>query len=652
MDSAQYAELFLSESREHLTAINQQLLELERRGAAHEETAEPLTVIFRAVHTVKGMSATMGYSAVADLSHDLESLLDRLRRDELAVSARVMDVLFASADLLEQAIEVAVGGGADVDVRGVLDQIRALTGDVGVSPDAPMAALAGGNGHTMWTLPAPAGEGALARVRLAPSCVLRGVRAYMVVQAAEKLGRVTAVVPPRESFLEEDFGYELALRVDGVADLDALAAALRGVGDVDDVLVSTSADRAPGGGAAHVPAAEGAGGAPTATVPTTTTVRQQHFVRMDLRRLDKLMNLIGELTIARGRLAQLAAATGDAELLDTVGQASRLVGELQEEIITSRLVPVWQVFDRFPRLVRDAARSLGKQVEFRVEGKDIELDRSLLDEIGDPLVHLLRNAIDHGIEAPDARAAAGKPPAGRLTLSAIRDRSAVAIRVTDDGRGIDRARVLAKAREAGLVDAAKVELSDDEMTRLIARAGFSTAEKVTDVSGRGVGMDAVYARVRSLGGSVDIRSDQGKGTTVTLRLPLTLAILKAVLARVEDESYAIPLTHVRETVEVDDDVVRTVQGREVLVLRDDVLPLVRLRDLVRLPRAPQGTPEQAVVVEMADREAAVVVDELTMQQEIVVKQFDAVKDGPTLFGGATILSDGAPALILDVSSLL
>ncbi|HYD51155.1 MAG TPA: chemotaxis protein CheW, partial [Gemmatimonadaceae bacterium] len=258
----------------------------------------------------------------------------------------------------------------------------------------------------------------------------------------------------------------------------------------------------------------------------------------------------------------------------------------------------------------------------------------------------------HGIEPPEVREAAGKPPAGRLTLSAVRDRSAVAIRVSDDGRGIDRGRVLAKAKATGLVDAVKTELTDDEMTRLIARSGFSTAERVTDVSGRGVGMDAVYARVRSLGGSVDIRTEAGRGTTVSLRLPFTLAILKAVLARVEDESYAIPLTHVRESVEVEGDVVRTIQGREVLVLRDEVLPLVRLRDLVRLPRAPEGTPEQAVIVEMADREAAVVVDELTMQQEIVVKQFDAVKDGPALFGGATILSDGAPALILDVSSLL
>ncbi|HYD52577.1 MAG TPA: Hpt domain-containing protein, partial [Gemmatimonadaceae bacterium] len=392
MDSAQYAELFLSESREHLTAINQQLLELERRGGAGEGTAEPLSAIFRSVHTVKGMSATMGYSAVADLSHELESLLDRLRRGDLVVTGQVMDVLFASADLLEQAVEVAVSGRADVDVRGVLNQIRALTGDATAAPEEPAPVFGGGSAHTMWMLPAPEGAGALVRVSFGAASVLRGVRAYMAVQTAEKAGQVTALVPPKESFSQDDFGYELVMRVVGVADLDALAAAIKRVGDIEDVQV-TAPYRPAAPAAAARPAAVDA----AATLTTGSAAPQQHFVRIDLRRLDTLMNLIGELTIARGRLAQLAAPTGDADLLDTVDHASRLVGELQEEIITSRLVPVWQVFDRFPRLVRDAARSLGKQIDFRVEGKDIELDRSLLDEIGDPIVHLLRNAIDHGI---------------------------------------------------------------------------------------------------------------------------------------------------------------------------------------------------------------------------------------------------------------
>jgi two-component system chemotaxis sensor kinase CheA len=382
--------------------------------------------------------------------------------------------------------------------------------------------------------------------------------------------------------------------------------------------------------------------------------RQSRHVRIDLRRLDSLMNLIGELVVTRGRLMQIATGVDDPALAESVTQASRLIGDLRDEIMTSRMVPVWQVFDRFPRLVRDASRALGKRIEFTIEGKDIELDRSMLDEIGDPIVHLLRNAIDHGIETPEERAAAGKAPAGKLRLSAARDRSAVVIRVSDDGRGIDRDRVLVKAKTMGLVESTKTELSDDELLRIIGRPGFSTAERVTDLSGRGVGIDAVYTRVRSLGGAVDIRSLSGQGTTATLRLPLTLAIVRALLARAASEVYAIPLTHVSETVELQQAALRTLQGREVLVLRSDVLPVLRLRALVDLaprPEVPGQSNEQVVVIDLPDRRVALVVDELAGQQEIVVKQFDGVKQAPSFFGGATILGDGSPALIVDVSSL-
>ena len=392
-----------------------------------------------------------------------------------------------------------------------------------------------------------------------------------------------------------------------------------------------------------------------AAAATDAGVRQSRHVRIDLRRLDSLMNLIGELVITRGRLLQIATGLDDPALADSVTQASRLIGDLRDEIMTSRMVPVWQVFDRFPRLVRDASRSLGKRIEFTIEGKDIELDRSMLDEIGDPIVHLLRNAIDHGIEVPEERTAAGKAPAGRLKLSAARDRSAVVIRVSDDGRGIDRDRVLARAKVSGLVDSTKAALNDEELLRLIARPGFSTAERITDLSGRGVGIDAVYTRVRALGGAVDIRSQPGQGTTATLRLPLTLAIVRALLARAANEVYAIPLTHVSETVELQAAALRTLQGSEVIVLRADVLPVLRLRDLVGLERrevavAPGQPSEQVVIIDLPDRRVGLVVDELAGQQEIVVKQFDGVKDGLSFFGGATILGNGSPALIVDVSS--
>ena len=279
----------------------------------------------------------------------------------------------------------------------------------------------------------------------------------------------------------------------------------------------------------------------------------------------------------------------------------------------------------------------------------------MLDEIADSIVHLLRNAIDHGIETPEARQAAGKPAAGRLTLSAARDRSAVVIKVSDDGKGIDRDRVLARAKRDGLVDASRTDLTEDELLRLLARPGFSTVDKVTDLSGRGVGVDAVYTRVRSLGGAMDIRSVPGQGTTMVLRLPLTLAIVRAVLARVGTETYAIPLAHVSETVELTADVLRTIKGREVLLARDEVLPLFRLRQLVGLPAYVPATDidlEQAIVIDLGDRRAALAIDELTGQEEIVVKQYDAVRDGLPFFGGATLLGDGTPSLIVDVSSLL
>jgi two-component system, chemotaxis family, sensor kinase CheA len=668
VDSAQYAELFLTESREHVSAINHSLLELER-GAGGDE---PVGAIFRSVHTIKGMSATMGYTAVATLSHELETLLDKVRRHVRTIDEPLMDLLFRSADVLENAIEAAVGGqGESVDVGPVVVLLREAA-DEPAAQEPPKkkrskkAAAVPANGRKAavapidgWTAAAPKGAGMLVRVRLAPDTALKGVRAFLVVQAAAALGEIVACSPTAEALQADQFDHDFALRLRTDRAAADVAAALRKAGDVievqaGDASMTTTSDapaRPPEPDAAMLTTGE-------FTIPAGTnggaspTVRQQRSVRIDLRRLDNLMNLIGELVITRGRLTQLSTLIDDPALAETVTQTSRLVADLQDEIMTSRMVPVWQVFDRFPRLVRDAAHSVQKQVDFVIEGKDVELDRSMLDEVGDPIVHLLRNAVDHGIERPDVRRAKGKPPAGRLTLSALRDRSAVAIRVTDDGKGIDREKVLARALRDGLVEASKTDLSDEELLRIISRPGFSTAETVTDLSGRGVGIDAVYNRVRSLGGSVDMKTVPDQGTTVTLRLPLTLAIVRSLLARIGEETYAVPMTHVSETVELTPAIVRAVKNQEVLMLRDEVLPVLRMRALMGYDgEAPRGF-EQVVVVEMAERRAALVVDALIGQQEIVVKQFDGVRDGLALFGGATILGDGAPALIIDVSSLL
>ncbi len=547
MDLSKYSDLFLSESRDYLSAMNQHLLELEREPGAEE----PVRAIFRAVHTVKGMSATMGYQVVADLAHEMESVLDRVRRGEQAVTPALMDALFECADALEMAVERSVKGeGEQLDLGALMERLR-------------VAGLSGG--------------------------------------------------------------------ASGAAGGSDVGSAAGGAG-------SRSAAGANGG----------SGGDEQAARPAPSATRS---VRIDLRRLDKLMNLMGELVITRGRLAGLVAPIDDGALGEAMAQASRLIGELQDEIMLCRMVPVGQVFDRYPRLVRDSARALGKDVSFTIVGNEIELDRSMLVEIGDPLTHLLRNAVDHGIESPEERVAAGKPAKGALELSVARERSTVTIRVSDDGRGVNRAKVLARAQEAGLVDASRTDLSDDELVRIISRSGFSTAERVTGISGRGVGIDAVMNRVRSMGGAVELRSRDGEGTTVTVRLPLTLAIVRALLARVRDEVYAVPMAHVNETVELAPQLLRTVRGREVMTMRDDVLPLIRFDELVNLPRESDEA-RQVIVLEVGERRAGLVVDELTGQQDIVVKQFDPVRDAMSLFSGATILSDGAPALIVDVGSLM
>lgn len=656
MDLSRYADLFLTESREHLSAINHSLLALEKSAG----DVEAIGAIFRAVHTVKGMSATMGYSAVAELSHELETLLDRVRKGERKITPSVMDALFAAADALEASIELAVAGRAEeADLAPLVERLHALgegrdSGRVS-APKAAETIAIDQPSSTVWTAGAAPGPGVLVRVRLHQGTPLRGVRAYLVVQKARSFGSVSGVEPSVESLQADAFDHDFSIRVVPRVDIDDLVRALRAAGDVAEVALE-SADVPLGPPPRHTIVAQrftpvGVPQASEAAAAPDRATQQARHVRIDLRRLDVLMNMIGELVIARGRLQAIAATTGDPALDETVSLSSRLISDLQDQIMTSRMVPVWQVFDRFPRLVRDAARMLDKQVEFIVEGKEIELDRSMLDEIGDPIVHLLRNAVDHGIESPETRTALGKSGTGKLTLSALRDRSAVLIRVTDDGRGIDRHRVMKRGQELGMIDPARTELSDDELLRLISRPGFSTAEKVTDISGRGVGIDAVQNRVRALGGSVEIRSIPGQGTSVTFRLPLTLAILRALLAKVGGEVFALPMTHIDETIDLNAESVRSVRGQEVLVLREDVLPLIRFRERVGLPAA-DGRRQQVVILEVGEKRAALIVDELAGQQEIVVKQFDTVKDGLALFSGATILGDGAPALIVDVNSLV
>jgi two-component system, chemotaxis family, sensor kinase CheA len=632
MDLSQYAELFLAESREHLSACNQLLLEWERNPAARE----PMSGLFRAVHTVKGMAATMGYGRVADLAHRAESLLDALRRGSTPVTDAILQLLFRTVDLLERSVELSVvGRESELDVAAVAAELEKASARI-----APRAARAAAPAPAATPLPAvapaaAAGEGRLVQVTLRPDSLLKGGRALIVLRKAQTLGAVHDVSPSAAAFESEDFDGRLAFRLESSAPVEEIVQAIQGAGDVEQVTVAAEDH--------EEPRPEGGAGVEGA--------RTRHL-RVDLRRLDALMDLIGELVIARGRLNELAALRRDPAVDDIAIQVSRLSIDLQDEIIQARMTPVWQVFDRLPRLVRDSARELGKQVAFRIEGKDIELDRAILDELTDPLVHLLRNAVDHGLESPAERRKAGKPPEGEVLLAAVRERASVTITISDDGRGIDRAKVLERAKRDGLVDAHAEILTDDQLLRILARPGFTTAEAVTKVSGRGVGIDVVTTRLRALGGTIEVRSEPGKSTSFVLRLPVTLAIMRALIASVGGERYALPLTYVSETVEFGNEPTTMIEGREAIVLRDRVVPLVHLRHLLSVAADAPPPRRPIIVLEMGDRRAGLVVDGMLGQREIVVKSFDAPRGTLPLFSGATIMGDGIPALILDAGGIL
>jgi two-component system chemotaxis sensor kinase CheA len=663
MELSQYGELFLSESREHVSAINHLLLALEQDSGSREAVEG----VFRAVHTIKGMSATMGYRVVADLAHEMEELLDRVRHGRLHAGGEVVDLLFAAADALERAIETAVDEqDEEPDLGALLEQLRAaaaggsasgVDAKASTSPAAAAPSTATGSIDASADADHAGGEEVagvwVVRLKVSPDSLLPGVRAFMAVKRARDLGEVSELEPAEADLQSPEFDGRVRFALRTGAPGDEVRAALSTVGEIAAAEVAPYRVRpAQPEGAEQVPSSTAGGAEPARAEGAVSRARN---IRVDLRRLDALMNQVGELVIVRDRLRQLAPGSAP-ELAESVDQASRLISELQDEIVRARMAPVWQVFDRFPRLVRDAARSLGKQVDFVIEGKEIELDRSMLDEIGDPLVHLLRNSLDHGIEPPDERRAKGKPPTGTLRLSASRERSRVIIRVEDDGRGIQRDRVLAKAISLGLARPEEAQaMAPEEVDRLITRPGFSTAETVTDVSGRGVGLDVVATRVRALGGMLDIYSEPGRGTAFTLQLPLTLAIVRALLVRLGVETYALPLTHVGETVHLEPEDVRMVKGRTVALLRDEVIPLLSLRALLGTggeAKARADGRRPAVVLEVGELRVGVEVDRLMGQQEIVVKSFDQTAGTLKLFSGATILSDGRPALILDAGSVV
>jgi len=641
MADPKYAALFLAESREHLRTCNQLLLDWERTPGA----SEPVNGLFRAIHNIKGMAATLGYGPVADLAHRAENVLDTIRGGRTTITPDLIQLLFRSVDALEKAVEGAAAGKGEPSARLLAALDRAGAGGSGreqTGADGSSREPTGVGGESpapvrsrpLPSAPAPAARpparppGHLVGVTIRSGTPMRGARALLALRRVEAFGKVTALRPPATAFEREDFDgrFSFHLRTDTApAEIEA---AIRAAGEVEAVAFDANV-----------------------AVETEGPVVAARQIRVDLSRLDAMMKLVGELVVARNRLLDLARGD-DTELQEVAGSVSRLVGGLQTQVVAARMTPVSEVFDRFPRLVRDLARDLGKQIRFEMEGGAIELDRSILDELGDPLLHLIRNAADHGLESADDRQATGKAAEGRILLSAVRERRTVAIRVSDDGRGIDRAAVLARAKRDGLADAAVETLTDDVLLRVLSRPGFSTARQVSGISGRGVGVEVALARARVMGGSLEVQTEQGRGTTFTLRVPLTLAIVRALLAQAGEERYAVPLAYVAETVEFDPRAVTALRSREALVVRERVIPTVHLRDLVAAKGNGLPARRPTIILEVGERRTALVVDALLGQQDIVIEPFDAPRGLPSYLGGATILADGAPALILDAAALV
>jgi two-component system chemotaxis sensor kinase CheA len=584
--------------------------------------------LFRAIHTIKGMAATMGYASVAQLAHAAENLLDALRHGRVRATSDVFQLLFRAVDRLGVSVEAAGSGREEepeTELIAELDSaaVRAPETMESTSPPVPSPAPAPEQPRTRRA--SDAARSRPVQVVIRPGAVMRGARAALLLKRAEAFGEVSGLRPPLAHLEKDEFDGRFSFRLQTRATDAEISATLATVGDVESIRFEESA------------AERGIRG------------RQ---IRIDLHRLDTLMKQVGELVVAKNRLAALAMEAADPGLKEASQRISRLVSLMQGEVIAARMTPVGEVFERFPRLVRDLSRDLKKQIRFDMEGEEIELDRSILDEIGDPLLHLIRNAADHGIEPPEERVARGKPAEGRILLAASRERNTVVLRVTDDGRGIDRGKILAKARHEGIAATDLEALSDDMLVRVLARPGFSTAQAVSGVSGRGVGVDVAMTRVRAMGGTLEVRSELGGGSTFAIRVPLTLAIVRALLAEAGGERYAVPLAYVAETVEFQQTAVTSIRDREALVVRERVIPTIHLRDLVAA-RAPAGSGKRpTVILEVGERRTALVVDALVGQQDIVVEPFDAPHGLPPFVGGATILADGAPALILDAAALL
>ncbi|MFE4130135.1 chemotaxis protein CheW [Peribacillus sp. YIM B13482] len=679
MDMNQYLEVFIEESKEHLQTCSEQLLVLEK----NPEDLSIVNEIFRSAHTLKGMSATMGYEDLANLTHKMENVLDAIRNSQIILTPELFDVIFLAVDDLEAMVmSIAEGGDGKRDVKRVVRQLELIgKGESLVSSSSAEIAAAsvvlekeemtaGQYDEFEWTVLQQSKDQGFnsfeISIALREDCLLKAARVFMVFEVLEKSGEIIKSHPPVEVLEEEQFDQQFTVTMVSKESSEEIKKKIMKVSEVGHVVINDidfeglrHTANAKEDKVAEVQEQE----TTNAKLPTDNNEKKKQAsfksessktIRVNIERLDILMNLFEELVIDRGRLDQISSDLDNQELHETVERMSRITSDLQTIVLNMRMVPVETVFNRFPKMVRQLARDLNKKVDLEIIGAETELDRTVIDEIGDPLVHLLRNAMDHGVETPEERLAKGKNEEGKILLKAYHSGNHVFIEFDDDGAGINKERVLNKALSNGiLTKETAATLTDKQIYELIFASGFSTAETISDVSGRGVGLDVVKNTIESLGGSVTIDSRENEGSIFLIQLPLTLSIISVMLVAIQNEKYAIPLSSIIETAIIKKEDIMNAHNQQVIDFRGKVLPLLFLKDIFEVPISQEEEEFLSVViVRKGDKLAGLVVDSFIGQLEIVLKSLGNYLTSAFAISGATILGDGQVALIIDCNTLI
>ena len=695
MDVSQYLEIFLDESREHIQNLNTQIMDLEQ----NPESENTINEIFRAAHSLKGMAGTMGYKRMQTLTHDMENVFSEVRNGNIKVKANMIDILFQCLDALEEYVD-NIQNTADEGTNDNAPLIKLLNdvlneGKGGETPAAeapkekPAAPVSEpGASEEKWreikldSSQITVLKEALAQgkkvygltVKVQETCILKAARAFLVFKAIEELGEIMVSCPPVQDIEDEKFDFDFSLICITECSLDKLLAAVLNVSEIEsakgaawDPNATVTVDEEPEEPKKEEPKAEKttavAPAAKTEAAPAKNAEKKavskpvvNRTVRVDIEKLDSLMNLVSELIIAKNSLVSATGSIGNvgSEFNEQVEYLESVTTNLHESVMKVRMVPIESVVTKFPRMIRDLSKKLDKKMELYMSGEETELDRTVVDEIGDPLMHLLRNSADHGLESAEVRRERGKSEVGSIFLDAYQDGNNVVIEVRDDGNGIDTEAVKRKALEKGIVTQEQAaSMTEKEAIDLLFHAGFSTSEKVSDVSGRGVGLDVVKSKIEALSGEVEVKSKLGEGSTWIIRLPLTLAIIQALMVTIGGEKYAISLGSIQTIEDISPADIKLVQTEEVIHLRGSVIPLIRLSEVLDAPSTKSSDENLVVViVKKGDKLAGLVVDELIGQQEIVIKSMGKYISKCKMISGATILGNGEVALILDANAII